>query len=125
MADPIGFINQPQGIRPVQPPAAPNGTFGAQPGAGAPSFKDVLMENLREANAAQVDATRAVEDLATGQRSDVEGVILATQPWSNIAKENVGRPRLFGHYRRSSVKERSTNPGGVRSSILGWRTESP
>ena len=83
MADPIGFINQPQGIRPVQPLAGLNGTIGVQPGGGTPSFKDVLMENLREANAAQVDATRAVEDLATGQRSDVEGVILATQKADN------------------------------------------
>lgn len=54
----------------VRPPAAdPN----------APSFKDVLMDNLKRVNELQQDATAAVEDLQAGRRTDVEGVILATQ----------------------------------------------
>ena len=45
----------------------------------APSFKDVLLENIDQVNRLQQEATAAAEDLATGKRSDVEGVILATQ----------------------------------------------
>lgn len=44
----------------------------------APSFKDVLLKNLDEANKLQQDATKAVEDLQTGKRTDLEGVLLAT-----------------------------------------------
>lgn len=75
MADPLGFINAAgtQGIGP-RPRVG-----GVQPAPGAPSFKDVLLDNLREVNNLQQDATRAVEDLQTGKRADVEGVILATQ----------------------------------------------
>ncbi len=44
-----------------------------------PDFKAVLMKNLSEVNALQQDANRATEDLITGRRDDVEGVILATE----------------------------------------------
>ncbi|MBX3357216.1 MAG: flagellar hook-basal body complex protein FliE [Phycisphaeraceae bacterium] len=43
------------------------------------SFKDVLMENLRQVNELQQEATTAIEDLSTGKRNDLEGVLLATQ----------------------------------------------
>lgn len=75
MADPLGFINQSAGARAIQPrsvspqPANPE----------APSFKDVLLDNLKEVNNLQQDASQAMEDLQTGKRSDLEGVILATQ----------------------------------------------
>lgn len=39
----------------------------------------MLMQNLEQVNELQTDATRAIEDLQTGRREDVEGVILATQ----------------------------------------------
>jgi flagellar hook-basal body complex protein FliE len=45
----------------------------------APSFKDILLENLKQVNRLQQEATTAVEDLATGKRNDVEGVLIATQ----------------------------------------------
>ena len=48
-----------------------------------PSFKDTLLKSIAEANDLQQQATRAVEDLQTGQRTDVEGVILATQKADN------------------------------------------
>jgi flagellar hook-basal body complex protein FliE len=79
MADPLGFVN---GVRPANPLIPVKGQGGEQGEQGA-SFKDVLLENLREVNNAQAEATRAVEDLQTGQRSDVEGVILATQKADN------------------------------------------
>lgn len=50
-----------------------------QPRADGPDFKAVLMKNLSEVNALQQDATKATEDLMTGRRDDVEGVILATE----------------------------------------------
>lgn len=45
----------------------------------APSFKDVLLANINEVNRLEQDTTRAVEDLHTGRRSDVEGVAIAMQ----------------------------------------------
>jgi len=48
-----------------------------------PSFKDMLMGNLERVNQLQQDATAAIEDLASGRRDDVEGVILATQKADN------------------------------------------
>lgn len=44
-----------------------------------PSFKNVLMENIQQVNRLQQEATTAIEDLQTGNRTDVEGVITATQ----------------------------------------------
>lgn len=37
------------------------------------------MQNLNEVNKLQQDASKAIEDLQTGKREDLEGVILATQ----------------------------------------------
>jgi flagellar hook-basal body complex protein FliE len=81
MADPLGFISRstPKLAAPQQSNAAPN---NAAP-ANGPAFKDVLLKSLDEVNAAQVEATKAVEDLKTGQSTDVEGVILATQKADN------------------------------------------
>lgn len=78
MADPLGFISGAGRGQAYQPQAASQG----QQGSG-PAFKDVLMQSLDEVNRAQQEATQAVEDLATGQRSDVEGVMLATQKADN------------------------------------------
>jgi len=82
MADPLGLIGGSGGINPSAFPRpdikGPSGQ--AQPGQ---SFKDVLMANLDEVNKAQQDATRAVEDLTAGKRSDLEGVIMATQKADN------------------------------------------
>lgn len=76
MSDPLGLIGA-GGTRPTpsQGAARPGGA-----GAGeGPSFRDVLLENLKQVNELQTDATRAIEDLQSGRREDVEGVILATQ----------------------------------------------
>lgn len=55
------------------------GAGKAQGPGGGPSFSQVLMENLKQVNELQGDATRAIEDLQAGRSEDVEGVILATQ----------------------------------------------
>jgi flagellar hook-basal body complex protein FliE len=49
------------------------------PQGGGPSFKDVLMQNISEVNKLQQEAATAIEDLSTGKRADLEGVLLATQ----------------------------------------------
>ncbi len=76
MSDPIGLIGG-GGISPIRGLPATPGAKPADP--NAPSFRDVLMDHLKEVNDLQQDATRAIEDLQTGTRSDVEGVLIATQ----------------------------------------------
>ena len=74
MSDPVGLIgSQGAGASRAVPLPSP------QPQPGAPGFRDLLMQNLKEVNALEQDATRAVEDLQTGKRTDLEGVLLATQ----------------------------------------------
>jgi flagellar hook-basal body complex protein FliE len=85
MADPLGFISgQSNPLHGLHRGGAkpPQRDGGAGAGAG-PSFKDALLKSIQEANDLQQQATRAVEDLQTGQRTDVEGVILATQKADN------------------------------------------
>ncbi|MFZ4573324.1 MAG: flagellar hook-basal body complex protein FliE [Phycisphaerales bacterium] len=76
MADPLGLIGGVGGASPLRP------DFSKRPetsGPEGPSFKDVLAQNLDEVNRAQQEATRAVEDVLTGERNDVERVIDATR----------------------------------------------
>ena len=75
MSDPLGLISA-GGVRGIQVPG-PRQEAAAD--SGAPGFRDVLLKNLNEVNSLQQDATRAIEDLQTGKRDDLEGVILATQ----------------------------------------------
>ena len=80
MTDPLGFIGQGGGVG----GAGGLGGLGSGPGPAqgpqsGPSFKDVLMENIKQVNDLQQDASKAIEDLTTGKRNDVEGVMLATQ----------------------------------------------
>lgn len=72
MADPLGLIR----ATATQPNQAFAGGVRTDP--NAPSFKDVLLQNIDEVNKLQQDATKAVEDLTAGRRDDVEGVMLAT-----------------------------------------------
>lgn len=75
MSDPIGLIGA-GGASPIRPnkPNQPQSNSSSEP-----SFKDALLKSLEQVNHAQQDADRAVEDLVTGKRQDVEGVILATE----------------------------------------------
>ena len=81
MSDPLGLIGRSGGSGGVYGPGG-----GVQPPAGGtpvdpnqPSFKDLLMKNINEVNSMQKDASAAIEDLQTGKRNDLEGVLLATQ----------------------------------------------
>ena len=74
MADPLGFISGSQGVNPfVGQKSAVNSA------SGGPSFKDTLIDNIKRVDELQQQADRAMEDIATGKRDDLEGVILATQ----------------------------------------------
>ena len=78
MIDRVGLIpNQNLAGAQLGADRLPAGGVKADP--SAPSFKDVLLDNLREVNALQQDATTAIEDLQTGKRNDLETVLMATQ----------------------------------------------
>lgn len=80
MIDPLGLI--PSQSPQVDAAGAGRGASGAAKGpggAGGPSFRDVLVQNLAKVNELQQEATHAVEDLQSGRRGDLEGVLLATQ----------------------------------------------
>lgn len=48
-------------------------------GAGGSSFADVLKNQINEVSQLQKDASKAVEDLATGQTENVTGVMTAME----------------------------------------------
>lgn len=91
MADPLGLIGGGAGgmsaaNRALQQNRAQNGmNAGANDAASGngPDFKKVFMDSLNEVNKAQQEADRATEDLMSGERADVENVILATQKADN------------------------------------------
>ncbi|MFN7022064.1 MAG: flagellar hook-basal body complex protein FliE [Phycisphaerales bacterium] len=74
MSDPLGLIRSAGNGTVYQPRPQTDG-----PDAGRPSFKSVLLDNIQQVNPLQREATTAIEDLQTGKRADVEGVITATQ----------------------------------------------
>lgn len=79
MSDPLGLIRGGDGgIGGVGPQGYGARSGGAAGPENGPSFRDVLMRNIEQVNELQQDATRAIEQLQTGERQDVEGVILAT-----------------------------------------------
>jgi flagellar hook-basal body complex protein FliE len=71
MIDPLGIVSR----------------VNAQPGVGVRpqtagsggDFKQDLLEEMRKVNQMQQDATQATNDLLTGERDDIEGVMIATQ----------------------------------------------
>ncbi|MCC6321595.1 MAG: flagellar hook-basal body complex protein FliE [Phycisphaerales bacterium] len=81
MSDPLGLIRSSGshglgGAFQARTGATPEGPSS---GPAQPSFKNVLLENIQQVNELQREATTAIEDLQTGRRADVEGVITATQ----------------------------------------------
>lgn len=76
MSDPLGLISGASGTGKL--PMMGSQRQGIANGQG-PDFKSLLMNNLNEINALQQDAGRAAEDLVTGKRKDLEGVIAATE----------------------------------------------
>ena len=74
MTDPLGLIGA--SGSPLPPPL---GRAGAAPPSDGPAFRELLEKQIAQVNELQRDAKEAVEDYATGQRDDVEAVILATR----------------------------------------------
>jgi flagellar hook-basal body complex protein FliE len=88
MADPLGLIGGGANSAASRGLAGLGGAGGVNrglgggdnaPGADGGDFKNALSQSIEQVNQLQQEATAAQEDLATGQRSDVENVILATQ----------------------------------------------
>lgn len=77
MADPLGLIGGVGGPSPLHGGQSAAGPAKSDP--NAPDFKKLLLDELKEVNDLQQDATRAIEDLSSGRRDDLEGVLLATQ----------------------------------------------
>jgi len=76
MTDPLGIIPNHGPSGPAQS-VSPAGDRGAA--AGSPSFRDVLMQNLEQVNSLQIEAEKAIEDVAAGRRNDIDAVLLAKQ----------------------------------------------
>lgn len=55
------------------------GKSGGPASAGGTSFADTLKQSIDEVARLQQDASRAVEDLATGKTEDVTGVMTAME----------------------------------------------
>ena len=55
------------------------GTGSSGPPSGAGSFADMLKSSLDEVSKLQQDASKAVEDLATGKTENVTGVMTAME----------------------------------------------
>lgn len=78
MSDPLGLIQNSSGAQRAHNPVL-RPQQGGKGKADGPDFKDLLIENLNEVNSLQKDASRAAEDLVTGRRNDLEGVVAATE----------------------------------------------
>lgn len=72
MTDPLGLIGS---INRELPPLPGVGAAAIQ----GPGFRQVLTDQIDTVNQLQQAATKAIEDLATGERDDVESVLIATQ----------------------------------------------
>ena len=83
MADPLGFIGGGGGASGINRAFQQRGGANANAADKGPDFKNVLLNTLGEVNKAQQEADKATEELATGERADVENVILATQKADN------------------------------------------
>lgn len=77
MTDPLGLLGTSLGVNRQAPLPQRSGTGSAT--ENGPGFKEMLQQQIERVNELQGDANRAIEDLATGRRDDVEGVIMATQ----------------------------------------------
>lgn len=75
MSDPLGLIQNTGGTHNLPNPALRN----TQGKGSSPDFKNMLMKNLNEVNSLQKDASEAAQDLITGKRNDLEGVVAATE----------------------------------------------
>ncbi len=93
MTDPLGLIGQGGGIGPLRKQGETGGIGPLRSGkgggadqAGGADFKTMLLDQLKEVNSLDQEATRAIEDFESGNRTDFEMVMLATRK-SDIATQ--------------------------------------
>lgn len=79
MHDPIGHINGAGGLRPLSDLNRPTAPFGPDSSSDGKSFLEELKKGLAEVNRLQGEADTAAEDLVSGRRDDLEGVMIATE----------------------------------------------
>ena len=77
MPDPLGLIPN-QTSANAAALAAKRAQAQAETAQG-PLFKDALLDQIQKVNELQVNADQAIDAFATGQREDIENVMLATQ----------------------------------------------
>lgn len=77
--DPLGLISNQNVARALHAQKGAGPEVGAAKGAGAPNFKEMMLDELRQVNEMQTEATDAVIDLTTGKRTDYDAVVLAAQ----------------------------------------------
>ena len=78
MSDPLGLIGLRSGAA-AAPGMLHRSAGSAKSNAEGPGFREMLERELAQVNRLQEDAKIAAEDLASGKRDDIEGVIAATQ----------------------------------------------
>lgn len=74
MSDPLGLIQSAGAAQPLARAHQP--LPGAQDGAQG-SFKNMLLDQLREVNRLEQETTQALEDFTTGKRTDFDAVFTA------------------------------------------------
>ena len=78
MVDPVN-----SGLIPAAGAAAPGGVLGsgaaAKGATGTSAFADMLQRGIEDVSKLQQDASKAVEDLATGKSDDVTGAMTAVE----------------------------------------------
>ena len=74
MSDPLGLISGAGNVNKLPVQGGQRNLHGTGQG---PDFKSLLMQNLNQVTELQADAGKAAEDLMTGDRKDLEGVIAA------------------------------------------------
>ncbi len=86
MSDPLGLIGQlgqSPSARAAQTAARVNKVDASQPSQNVTTpqvdFKQMVLNQIKEANDLEREATQAVEDLVSGKRQDVESVMSATR----------------------------------------------
>ena len=71
-----------QGIGPIQGPgeiASPFPKASSAASLEGPSFGDILKDSIAEVNRVQIDADKAIENLATGKSANIHGTLLQMQ----------------------------------------------
>jgi flagellar hook-basal body complex protein FliE len=75
----INGVNNNFGLGQVAGGGGGNAPARATGGSGGASFADALKNSIEEVSRLQQDASKAVEDLATGKKDDVTGVMTAME----------------------------------------------